>query len=477
MAGTFFGIETARRGLQVHQKALNITGHNLANASTPGYSRQQVMMNATSPYAVPGINSSVTPGQLGTGVGIDSIRRVRDEYLDNSVRQSVTANHYWEDQISFLQRAEAAFAEPAVEGIGDRITEFFKAWMNLNNNPQDSGAKAVVVELGSELATMISSTYKQLDDVEKSIADINGPTVNGALADQVNRVNELLKQLKDLDTSIKKVIRVGQQPNDLLDKRDQILEELSQFGPVKVDFETVGVNLGGISKLEFHGQNIDLNDSLELFNLEARQVVDVDGNVSDEIVLRYGSDDVINLTANCNDANTGGSLLGLEKARQNLIEYKDMLDKLATAMADNIGEVGKSDPDSALDIPFFTGELKDGNFKVDDRLIDTPALIDGTMAGDIAALRDEKLIDDSTLEQHYGLLITKVGASVDSADSMAGNQAAITKQITALRDSVSGVAVDEELTLMLQYQYGFQASARMINTLDGMLDVIINRLF
>lgn len=456
----------------MHQQALDITGHNLANASTPGYSRQEAVIRVTDPYTNPGLNSSVTPGQFGSGVEVDKIRRIKDEYLDNGVRQAVTATGYWQDQINFLQRAEAAFGEPATTGIGDRIVDFFKAWMNLNNNPQDDGAKAAVVELGNELATLMSSTYKQLEDIENSIASDPGTGLVGSLADQVNRINDIITQISDLTTQIKKIYALGQQPNDLLDNRDQLLEELSEYAPVKVERAPYPNSpTGEITSISLFDTalKIDINNPQQLSASY--------DNTNNKIELKYGTTESFNLTDNYNDAQSGGSLLGLEKARQSMITYKKMLDDLAVNMRDEINYVFEGGNTS--NNYFFEGDLKNHNFKVIQTLIDNPSSLDGTKAGDVASLRDKNItaLKGNTFEQYYGLLVTEVGSGVKSAGGMAENQAAISKQIIALRDSVSGVSIDEELTRMVQFQYGFQASARVINTLDSMLDVIINRLF
>ncbi len=470
MPGTWFGIEIARRGMKVHQHGMDITGHNLANASTAGYSRQEAVMNPTDPYTNPTMDSSVTPGQLGTGVGVDNIRRIKDEYLDHQVRRATTGTAYWEDQISVLQRAEASFAEPGSAGIGDRIVDFFKAWMDLNNTPQDPGVKASVVQIGDGLATLMSYTYDQLTDVQDSVAVINDTTqevVSGKLKQQTERANELLVQIYNLTESIKKVYTAGQQPNDLLDKRDQLLEELSCYGPLTVTFETEnGKPTGGLEEFKLFG--MDVKESGTVLSLVA------DGG---EISIQVGQGE-FNLTDNCNDSNQGGSLLGLERARQSLINFKDRLNDLAVFLQDKISEVN-NEPPAASYSNFFTGDLTKGDFKVDAVLISNPGLVDGTKARDIANLRGVDIDSDKpyTLEEYYSLLLTEVGGSAKSTDDMAANQSAIAKQITALRESVSGVSVDEELTRMLQFQYGFQASARMINTLDDMLDVIINRLF
>jgi len=462
MPGTFYGLETAKRGLKTHQNLLDITGHNIANASTPGYTRQEAVVKATDPYTNPTMDSSVTPGQMGSGVEVSMIRRIRDEFLDHQVLSTASDSAYWEEQIDILQKAETLFAEPASDGIGQEMTDFFKSWMDLNNTPQDSGIKSTVAQLGDGLALLMSYTYKQLDTVQKSVADADtaGPVSDGELAQKVGRVNDILIQIRDFTTTIKKVYSTGRQPNDLLDQRDQLLEELSGLGTVKVSIESEGSeNAGGLVEFSFYGQSIDL-DSLDEFNLTT------DG---DSITLNYGADSVINLTEQCYDINKG-SLLGLERARQDVVGFKEKLNAIADALKGNVK--------ANQNLDFFTGDLA-GVFKVNSAVTSNPDLIDGTTAKDMANLRDEKIdsLDSHTFEDYYNQLITEVGGSTEGADSMAENLSAVSEQVQSLRDSVSGVSIDEELTRMIQYQYGFQASAKVISAIDEMLDVVINRLF
>lgn len=470
--GTWLGIETARRGMSVHQKALDITGHNLANASTPGYSRQEAVIRPTDPYTNPSLNSSVTPGQFGTGSSVTMIRRVKDEYLDTNVRQATTNAGYWQDQVMVMKRVEASFAEPAEEGIAQRMVDFFKGWMDLNNTPQDVGTKAAVIQIGDALASLMSTTYRQLTDIENSAAKLDGASVTGGqLKGQVNTVNDLLLKIRNLTDSIEKIYQAGQQPNDLLDRRDSLLEELSRYGPVNATDEFVnGKPTGKLLALAFHGIDV-LRPSANTFELVV---------ASGEISLRaYGSivpANNYNLTQNSTDSNQGGSLLGLERARNNIIRNKSMLQDIATNLQTEISRVLTAAGATPSD--FFTGNLATG-FRVNTALINNPSLLDGKAAGNIANIRQEKLaaLAGSTVEEYYARLVTEVGGNARGTGDMAVNQEAILKQITGLRDSVSGVSTDEELTKMVQFQYGFQASARMINVMDGILDVIINRLF
>jgi flagellar hook-associated protein 1 FlgK len=335
----------------------------------------------------------------------------------------------------------------------------------------------------------MSSTYRQLDSVEKSIAtavsDAVSPTgysVSGKLNDQVNRINEILESVKNLTEQIKKVYALNQQPNDLLDQRDALLEELSGYVPVTVKFGyNSGKPDGSISELKIFNITVDLDNFDKGEPGNRFNLVSSDADAT-EITLQLGSvgtGNEISLTDNYSTVQQG-SLMGLEKARQDLIGFQRDLGTLATELMNQIGYVGKTDlSSSTIDIPFFTGSLSGNDFNVNSDLVETPNKIHGPEATRVSGLWDDPIdnLGDTTFEEFYSSLVTKVGNSAKSADNMASTNSAIARQVTALRDSVSGVSVDEELTRMVQFQYGFQASARVINTLDGMLDVIINRLF
>jgi len=606
--GTFFGLEIARRGLMSHQKSLEVTGHNIANANTPGYSRQEAVHKAGLPYPAPGLNSGTAPGQLGSGVEISEIRRIRNEYLDTQVRDSTSAYNFWDSRLEILEQIQSIFPEPDGRGIQEVLINFFSDWHDLNNTPQDAGIKSAVVESGKELARLFRDTYNQLQNVDKSImTDIDETTKEikgGKLYDQVNRINELTERIADVTKSIIRVKREGRQPNDLLDKRDALLDELAGFGPIEVDADR---DTGGINVSMF-GESLITTDSTSLQVTRIGVNAAYDG-ANKEISLNIGTEKII-----LNDLinNDTGSLVGIVWAWQDNNHFIDELNKLARSLADTVNAVYDPlyDPDESLPQDFWQFRDVDGNLVtgengedrtagqiyVHSELISTPEKLDGTEALDVARLRnrtsvftgkftspigsnnwnlsitatgdypilkdfkfefvnDENLqaiqanfdtttkdkitikanwnslenklstlaeieavindkfasegysatislgvegnynlsdlanpangileledvlnLNDTTLEGYYRGYIAEIGAQTESAKNMHENQRAILDQIEGLRESTSGVSLDEELSRMIEFQYGYQASARVLSTLDDILDTLINRM-
>lgn len=458
MPSTFLGIETARRGLQAHQKSLETTGHNIANANTPGYSRQQAVHVASAPYANPSLLGKMTPGQLGTGVEVQEIRRIRNEYLDTQARESGTSLGYWQIQEDFFARVEAVFTEPGTTGIGDTMTKFFKAWQDLNNTPQDPGVKAAVAEVGDELAIMMNETYVQLTNVRDSAAK--------QMNYDVNTVNNIIVQVKDVTQAITKIYKNDNQPNDLLDKRDYLIDQLAGFGPVSIEHLSKDGKPTGEMKLSFMG--VDVMSNTDSFFLNQANI---------PISLTYGPDEL-----NSNEVSLDtdkGSLAGIKDVLANIDTYQGQMVKLTDTLRDSINAILIN---GGSGVDFFKGGLDgtnpDGQFKVNpDVLINPTVNMDGTKAIDVARLYSTGIadLDDSTFNEFYDALLTDIGADSGKFSDMTENQGAINQQVESLRQSVAGVSLDEELSLMIQFQYGYQASARAMSTLDQLLDQLINR--
>ena len=148
MRSTFMGLETSKRGLFTQQSALYTTGHNISNANTLGYSRQRVNMEATGGFPGVGLNAGTMPGFLGTGVQAGSIQRIRDGFVDHQYRQESNKLGYWDSKSNALSQMEDVLNEPSAYGLQKTLSEFWQSLQDLAVNPENGGARAVVVERG-----------------------------------------------------------------------------------------------------------------------------------------------------------------------------------------------------------------------------------------------------------------------------------------------------------------------------------------
>ncbi|MDR3593975.1 flagellar hook-associated protein FlgK [Clostridium sp.] len=227
MAGLFDTFTIATRGLNVQQSAINTTSHNIANANTDGYSRQRAVSETTTPSGGNSKFDSGSVGQVGTGAEITSIQRIRDSFLDTQVRSETGISAYYSTTSDTLTQVESVFGEPSDTGIEELTSNFFNAFQEVNKTPNASDVKSVAIQDASTLADAINSAYNQL---QKMCQD-----TQSVLQANVTDVNSYLDQINDLNKQIGKVSAVGETANDLMDKRDNLLDELSNKFGIKID--------------------------------------------------------------------------------------------------------------------------------------------------------------------------------------------------------------------------------------------------
>jgi flagellar hook-associated protein 1 FlgK len=227
MTSTFMGIEIGKRGVQAHQQALNVTGHNLTNASTEGYSRQRIEMSAFEPIYLPGLNREETPGQIGQGTIVERILRVRDQLLDKQIVAQASEEGYWQARDPYIRMMDQLYLEPGEKSIRSKMDEFWDAWEELAAYPADQAPRTEVLERGQTFIDGIHRRYQALKGYQ-------------AMADEdiqltVARVNELSREIAALNRDITKIRAQGDNPNDLMDRRDLLVDTLSSLIDVTVD--------------------------------------------------------------------------------------------------------------------------------------------------------------------------------------------------------------------------------------------------
>lgn len=227
MQSTFTGIEIGKRSMVAHQQAMTTAGHNLSNASTEGYSRQRVELSPFEPIYLPGLNREETPGQIGQGTVVERIERVRDELLDKRIVAQGSGEGYWGTRDKYVLQLERIYNEPADVSIRGRMDAFWDAWQELSLHPADSAPRKAIIERGKTLIDSIKERYKGLTSLQNMAEeDIQGT---------VKQVNELSRQIAGLNEQIQKIKAQGDNPNDLYDRRDLLVEKLSSIIDINTD--------------------------------------------------------------------------------------------------------------------------------------------------------------------------------------------------------------------------------------------------
>lgn len=244
MRSTFSGLEIAKRGMFTQQSALNTTGHNIANANTPGYTRQRVNFEQTEPYPNASINRPHIPGQTGTGVQAGTIERVRDSFLDTQFRYENNKSGYWDSRADALLKMEEIMNEPSETGLSKSFDRFWQSMQDLALNPTNAGARSVVRERGKAVAETfhyLSTSLKAVQGELKSELEVSVKEIN-SLANQINSIN---KQISEIEPH-------GYLANDLYDERDRLLDQLSGLSNVKISYEKAGKCASDRGRIRFY---------------------------------------------------------------------------------------------------------------------------------------------------------------------------------------------------------------------------------
>ena len=227
MQSTFSGIEIGKRSLIAHTQGMTTVGHNLSNASVEGYSRQRVHFQPTDPLYMPQLNRENTPGQIGQGVDITRIERVHDELLEGKIVSRANGRGYWEARDSYMLQLEQVYNEPTESSVRTLMDRFWDSWQELSIHPQEGAARQAVVQRGEALMDGIHRQYSRMKEIRNMVED--------DLTATVGRVNSILNDVRSLNEEILKVEALGDSPNDLLDRRDLLVKELSGLINISVD--------------------------------------------------------------------------------------------------------------------------------------------------------------------------------------------------------------------------------------------------
>ena len=423
MSGLLSTLNTAKSGMNVSQVAIQTTSHNISNINTPGYSRQRINQSASSPYSMPGKNSNFGAGQIGTGAQIDNVTRIRNSFYDYQYRSESHQYGNTSVKYEYFKNIEGIFNEPSDTAISSSLNSFFNSWSELSKDPQSSGVKSVVIENGKYLSNSINSAFKRLESLEEGL-DKQSEYI-------IDEVNSMLSQLDKLEKNIKIIQGSGKSPNDFLDQRDQLLDNLS-------------------FKLNINDKDVKAT---------LKKAYDANGKVTLDDLTKSG-------------VKISGELEGTLSMKQEINKYKDGLKQLSNTITSNVNKAAGQEIFKAKD-----GEL----ISINPEMLQEPEKINVTadIALKVYELKSEKVNingKDMTINTFYNSMIQDLGQSSAAVIRDESNQSKLLENIDSSRSSVSGVSLDEEMISLVQLQHTYSANAKVMSTIDSLLDVVVNGL-
>lgn len=484
MRTTFGTFNIATSGLFASQRALDVTSHNISNANTVGYSKQTSLQRATMP------TYGDSTGVVGTGVETYDIIRMRSSYLDQKYWGQNKTYQEWTVKQANLEQMEGIFNEPSETGIRKVMDEFFGSLEELSKKPGDSTCRVAVLEKANVLAVSINRNGNELLN---SIRDLNFSIKN-----KVSEVNSLAEQIANLNKHIFGFELNGNKANDLRDQRNVLLDQLSSVVNITVS-EMPGPN--GNSYLDVKIGGITLINHISYNKLTTEDesipgISDIGGGKISQVVWDGVQNQKVRIE--------GGELKGLLDTRdgdgtgfnyRGLPYYLSRLNEFAQGFASSFNSQHSQgvDHEGNQGGNFFydpgTPAINSINFKVDPDITANPNKIAASSLDDgesnngnvklLIELRKSKTMFTSlkgTPDDYIKSMLSALAVDSSQAKRMTANSEAMIYQTENRRYSESGVSLDEEMTNMVKFQQAYNASARMITTLDKILDTTVNRL-
>lgn len=433
--------ETSKRALYNSMAQINNTSTNIANVDTEGYKRRQI--NTTQMLGYNTLDS-------------ESTSRVIDQFIENRLNAENSKLSQYESDETILTQIEDLFAEPDDSALSNVMTEFWNSWNDLAADPESQTNREVVKDRSEQL----SNTFHQLaSDLERVQTEISSDLDNN-----INDVNSLIRQIGQINEKI-----AYAESADLLDQRDQVIEELSELMNIDVRDSENGLLISTDGQILVSGSS----------TRAVSAVVTEKGGYA-QFEYRVEGSNTIEV-----EAGVLGSLADIYN--NSIPEYMETLDTLAVSLAEKVNAIHSTgyNLSGITGINFFsTGITGAANFSVNSAILEDASLIatagstdssgDGSIAQAIYDLQTEANIGSLTFSQYYNNLITNIGNQVEEASDLYESQSNIVLSLQNQRDSVSGVSLDEEMTYLIQYEQSYQAASKLLMTVQDMVDTLLN---
>lgn len=516
MASTFFGLTIAYSGLQAAQTSLNTAGHNISNINTPGYTRQQAAVQAAD-----ALRTYASYGTIGGGVSVSAIEQLRDSYYDTKYRNNQGNFGHYAVKENYMGQIEDYLNEWALQGYCKEYQNFYAAVNQLTLTPGDDSSKNQLINNALSLTDYFNTLSTNLRKVQED--------ANNEVKDAVEQINSIAKNIAALNRQINQIEANYGNANDLRDRRNDLLDELSQIVNIDVTEEEIGNNLTDFT-VRINGQTLvasyqyntletvsrseprNASDAAGLYDIQwnSGQKFDIyssslGGQLKGLIDIRDGCNGEIESYAVDEDGNyildgDGNKTLATEAQLLNNTDYKGIpyyqtqLNQFIEVFTGAVNEIMKSgftaDGEHQGVSLFVTKNNTDtmtaGNVTVNQALIDEPDLLaikksagtgeaNAEIMEELNALQSAKIFDGGTGTYFLESIISDMSIDAQKAINMYANYNNLQSSIHNQRLSVMGVDTDEEAMDLMRFQQAYNLSSKLMSVMNEIYDKLINQ--
>ena len=501
---TFAAFQTASRALTASQTLLNITGNNISNVNTKGYTRQRVDLTSLSLTSLNQKFANPNNTNNSAGVAATGVNQIRDTFLDGRYRSENADNGMYSTLSTSLSDLQGVFDEIKTDGLQSQLSDFASKLEILSQSPTDADI-ALTVKTSAQSLTSILNSYAQ------QVTEVRDQAIYDLQAGVVEDFNTTVESIANLNTQIKEEEINGNTPNELYDKRNTLIDELSNMAKIKVTTSSEEISSSiSVSKLsislcdETSGTSISLVEDGQFSTIS----LNTDGDAV-KIELSSSIDD--HDSSDITDHFTSGSIKGYldiingegsyaetgDNTYRGALYYLDALNTFASTFAKTFNDLNIDSSTGTSDALFAASDgsatITASNITISagwqaDSLLIHAAETSGGSGSDsnvfkmISALDSDINFTDATtglkfngtFSDYMTGVLAELSSDITLNDDYMDTSDSVLTSLAESRDSVSGVSLDEEGVNLLAYQKSYNAAARFMTVLDEMMDRLIN---
>ena len=440
-------LNITKQALADQRSAVNTVAKNISNINTDGYKRRRIDLNSHQAM----FNSKVTA---------DNITRIRQRFVENQLfYENQNLGKYQTDEMIMTQ-IENIFGEPLESGLSNIMSEFWNSWGDLANDPESQYARTIVRDKGVSLSKTFNRIYSDLDNINQQI--------NKDIQDKVNQVNQIVDQINSINKQVS-----ANNSDDLMDQRDLLISNLSNL--INIDIRE---GLNGKVTISTDGQILVSNGYVNNLSVNISR----EGSITTANIQLVDGKSLV-------DINSGelGSLIEINN--RYIPDYISKLNTLASSIAEQVNAIHSKgySVDGTTGINFFADDVTGANnLRVSDEVFSDPSVIstsslinepgDGSIAQSVFDLQFYQGVEGNTVFDFYNTIIGQIGSQVQESGFLKKSQEMVVQNLKNQRDSVSGVSLDEEMVNLIEHEQAYQAAARMVSTVDEMMQTVLNML-